>query len=287
MRAARGTALSAVAAAVISIVSVVTPASADPGDTLNGGCGSTGLTDVTVTNGQTAVVIYEASTSQEASGGPSTATVSCWIEINGVEGPSGRLTVTGNGAQSGQTATSYYASSTDVVLLCQQVSFEDGSTWTAPDGNVGKDCIAGSRAPVPTLAAYGSILISDTGTGPQAAWSYGGVFSCQFSTSGPPGAVTDAKVTCTLQSSPPSWYCPAMVVFRTTASVVGARASCDQTLDLGVGGTGWAIAALGDVVSTITCEAYVTSGALTPPYSVWCDEPGWPTKSLPRASLQI
>jgi len=279
--------LSVVAAAVISVVSVMSPASADPGDTLNGGCGWTPLADVdpTVTQGQTVVAIYESSTSQEASGGPSTATVYCWIEINGVELPSGSLTATGNGAQSGQTETSYSASSTDVVLLCQRVSFDDNSTWTAPDGNVGTDCIASSRAPVPPLPAYGGIVIRDTGTGPQAAWSYGGVFSCQFSTTGSPGALTDAKVTCTLNNPPSSWYCPAMVIYRSTTTTVGARASCDQTLDLGVGGNGWGAANLGNLTSTITCEAYVNSGALTPPYFVWCTEPGLPTKTLPRASL--
>lgn len=129
MRASRKTSLSVFAATVLAFVTPITSASADQGDTLTGGCGaSTGY-------------IYVAAYSQEASGTPSTATVSCWIDVNGVEQPGTRLTVTGSGVIAGAAEIVYSSAEDDVVSECQQVTFADGSTWTAKDGNVGTDCM--------------------------------------------------------------------------------------------------------------------------------------------------
>jgi hypothetical protein len=66
-----------------------------------------------------------------------------------------------------------------------------------------------------------------------------------------------------------------MIVSRTTASVVGARASCASTLDMGVGSSGSAAANLGLVDFAIVCEAY-SFAVLVPPYTVSCNEPGLP-----------
>lgn len=74
-----------------------------------------------------------------------------------------------------------------------------------------------------------------------------------------------------------------MILTRTTLTVVGARARCGSTLDMGVGTSGAATANLGHVDVGITCEAYVDFGVLVAPYSVTCNEPGLPTldTSLP------
>jgi hypothetical protein len=138
----------AVAATFMTLAGPVAAAHADFGDIIQGGCGvvtgplitSTGFT---VTVDGNAGVIYDLSVSKEQNGGPSDATVSCWIDVNGNEAPGTRLTVSDSavrGVEAGEQQISFGAGSSDVVTECQQVAFADGSTWVAPDGNIGTDC---------------------------------------------------------------------------------------------------------------------------------------------------
>jgi hypothetical protein len=133
------------------------------------------------------------------------------------------------------------------------------------------------------IPAYGSITISDEGFGPRATWTYDGLLFCDFSSNGPGGVASIATVFCYAEQSGVSLNCPQMIVTRTTLTVVGARAGCGGTLDMGVGTSGAAAANLGHVDVGITCEAYVNYGVLVAPYSVTCNEPGLPTlgTSLP------
>jgi hypothetical protein len=134
------TARAAIVATVLTLVAAGTSsARADEGDQLKGGCGFDTNSQPTLTGGQNVGVMYEASVSLHASGLPSTATVSCWIEVNGVEAPGTRTSQSGNGVQEGEATLSFTASGNDQVQLCQQVTFADGSTWVQ-DGNVGIDC---------------------------------------------------------------------------------------------------------------------------------------------------
>lgn len=135
---------------------------------------------------------------------------------------------------------------------------------------------APASATTTDVPAYGLIMISDTGSGPRALWTYDGLLSCTFTVTGPGGVPADAIVRCDASQSPVSLGCPRMVVSRATATEVGARATCATTLDMGVGTSGEASANLGHVYDDITCEAYVDIGVLVPPYSVTCDEPGLP-----------
>jgi len=130
------------AATVLAAAAPITPASADPGDTLRGGCGFDTEQSQILTNGQNQGVIYVAALSEEASGLPSTATVACWIDVNGVEQPGTRLTTTATGVVLNSAQISFSSVEGDLINECQQVTFADGSTWTAPDGNVGVDCPA-------------------------------------------------------------------------------------------------------------------------------------------------
>ena len=140
---------------------------------------------------------------------------------------------------------------------------------------VGMPATSAAETSVP---AYGMITISDPGTGVRATWTYDGLFDCTFSTNGPAGAASTATVTCTpsQNAGETQFSCPLMIVQRTTPTVVGARASCESTLDMGVGTSGAASANLGPVDFAIVCEAY-NFGVLVPPYSVSCDEPGLPS----------
>lgn len=139
-----------------------------------------------------------------------------------------------------------------------------------------------ARADVP---AYGSITISDAGLGPRWTWTYDGLLSCDSQVQGPGGVPQVITVTCYAGQSSVSLNCPLMIVSRTTLTVVGARATCGSTLDMGVGTSGAASANLGHVSVAIVCAAYVNYGVLVPPYSVTCNEPGLPTgASLPVGS---
>ena len=135
---------------------------------------------------------------------------------------------------------------------------------------------ASSADSTTAVPAYGTITISDPGTGVRATWSYDGLFSCTFSTNGPAGFASTATVVCIPSNTETIHFsCPAMIVSRSTLSVVGARSSCERTLDMGVGTSGSAEADLGPVDSSIVCEAY-NVGVLVPPYTVTCWEPGLP-----------
>jgi len=122
----RKTVFAGVATAVVAlVVTQGTAAYADAGDTLHGGCG----TNLTGVNGSYSGSEYELSVSQHADSTLSTATVSCWITVNGVEVHATRLTAGGFGLQAGELSVGFTAASTDVIQLCQQVVFLDGSTW--------------------------------------------------------------------------------------------------------------------------------------------------------------
>jgi hypothetical protein len=147
VKTAKRAAFGAFAATVMAMVTPLTSASADQGDTFTRGCGFDTSSNA-ATNGQDQGVIYVLGYSSEAPpapgtvGAPSTATVSCWIDVNGAEQPGTRLTVTGNGVIAGQQQIQFTSLDSDTVTECQQVTFADGSTWTAKDGNVGVDCPA-------------------------------------------------------------------------------------------------------------------------------------------------
>lgn len=152
MKTAKKAALGVLAATAMSFVTPLASANADQGDTLKGGCGFDTNQQATVTNGENQGEIYVTALSQEASGTPSTATVACWIDVNGSEQPGTRLTVTANGVIAGEQQISYSSVDGDIVTECQQVTFADGSTWTAADGNVGVDCPAATEVQIPPQA---------------------------------------------------------------------------------------------------------------------------------------
>lgn len=147
----------AIAATFLALAGPVTAAHADFGDTLKGGCGFTTAQNVFDTSGANEGVIYDLSISQEQNGTPSSATVTCWIEVNGNQALNNPLTVTDDvvpGVEAGANQIAFFANEFDYVTECQQVTFADGSTWVAPDGNVGTDCrpiIESQQPPQPIL----------------------------------------------------------------------------------------------------------------------------------------
>jgi len=119
-------------AVAVAIVAQGTAAMADTGNQLIGGCGLAVAKASPVTGDRFDGVIYEASVSLDGSNSPINATVQCWVEVNGVEAPFTHLNTGGFGFQEGTLSTAYTALATDVVSLCQEVSFLNGTTWTTP-----------------------------------------------------------------------------------------------------------------------------------------------------------
>lgn len=154
-----------IAATFMALAGPVGSAHADFGDTIKGGCGVAMVPNVT-SSGSTVTVdgtvnvgyIYDLSVSQEQNGLPSHATVTCWLVVNGFEQTQTRFSASDDvvpGVEAGALQTAYFADQSTSVVECQQVSFEDGSTWVAPDGNVGTDCRPVIQAPVPISPVIG------------------------------------------------------------------------------------------------------------------------------------
>jgi hypothetical protein len=170
VRTAKKAALGALAATVMAMVTPMTAASADQGDTLKGGCSFSTNRQAQVTNGQNQGVISDLSLSQEASGGPSGATVQCWIDVNGVEAPGSRISASGNGVQANSAQITFAAGDTDAISECEQVTFDDGSTWVGADGT-NPDCPAATTTQIPpqvvidtlntVIDAANAVLIAD------------------------------------------------------------------------------------------------------------------------------
>lgn len=126
-----------IAATLMALMTPMTTASADQGDTFTGGCGFDTALQAYLTNGSDIGNVYGTGVTQEANGTPSSATVSCWITVNGVEQPGTRLTfrIPGDGYQQ----VSFSANSTDRVRECLVVWFDDGSLWSGAHGT-NPDC---------------------------------------------------------------------------------------------------------------------------------------------------
>jgi hypothetical protein len=59
------------------------------------------------------------------------ATVTCWIDVNGIESPGTRSNYSGIGVQAGVNSISFTALPDDEVTICHQVAYADGSSEPA------------------------------------------------------------------------------------------------------------------------------------------------------------
>jgi len=140
----------------MALCAPLTVAHADQGDTLKGGCHFSTNQQQTVTNGQNQGVIADLSASQEATGAPSGATVKCWINVNGAKAPGTEIDASGLGVQQNEAQITFAAGDTDAVALCQQVIFDDGSSWVGADGT-NPDCPAAMSTQIPPQVVIDAI----------------------------------------------------------------------------------------------------------------------------------
>ena len=140
-----------VGAAAIGIVAAVTPAASAAGNTITGGCFLVAGANRTATQGQNGGFIGGASRTSIG------ATVTCWIDVNGVEAPGTRFSYPGsNGVQAGAWQVSYTASDTDAVTECQSVAYADGS-------NAPTICFAVTTTQAPPQAVIDLVItVADT-----------------------------------------------------------------------------------------------------------------------------
>lgn len=135
MRATFARVLVVAAAAVCATAVAIPTASAAGSDLIFGGCGFNTDENATVTGPDTNTgVIYDHSATFDATGLPTSATVSCQIQVNDVAAPGTTVSYSGFGLQAGANPISFTAAPDQSVSLCQRVVYGDGTDtgWVCP-----------------------------------------------------------------------------------------------------------------------------------------------------------
>jgi hypothetical protein len=131
--------LLAVLALTVSTLAAPTAAQAEFGDLIEGGCFFDTVDNPPPDGDVKQGVIGDLSVTTK---GPLTgATVSCWIEVNGLEAPGTRFSYSGYGVQAGADPISFVAGVGDPYWMCQSVVFADGTSQS--------DCANGGPAQIP------------------------------------------------------------------------------------------------------------------------------------------
>jgi hypothetical protein len=151
-----------VGASVLAILGAVSPAASATsslGDNIKGGCFFNTDENAVATNGQNQGVIGDLSATTDATGAPTGATVTCVIEVNGIKQTATQHSYSGTGVQAGSDPIVFTADSNATVLLCQDVTYADGSTET-------EICPAATSQDLPPQAVIDEInFIFDTVNG--------------------------------------------------------------------------------------------------------------------------
>jgi len=157
--------LALLAFGVTAVAAPAVPASAAFGsDSFTGGCFFDTDEQATATGGRNVGIIGDLSVTTDSNNAPTFATMSCWIEVNGVEAPGTRLSASGTGVQAGIATISFAAGDGDWIAECEQVVYADGtSDWGCPI-NHGE----GQLPPQFVLDALGFVL--DTVTAAEIAY---------------------------------------------------------------------------------------------------------------------
>lgn len=111
------------------IYALPTPSQTASGYTIRGGCLFLTFEQDVSTNGTNEGVIGDASVTTNPAGAPASATVTCYIKVNGTEVAGTRSTysaTTAPGVEAGMNPISFVAQATDVFALCQDVTFSTG-----------------------------------------------------------------------------------------------------------------------------------------------------------------
>jgi hypothetical protein len=119
-----------VAAIALGMGAFVAPAAhADGSNVIHGGCNFRTVQNVNnFSDAEYDGIIGDLSVTNDATGAPIGATVTCWLEVNDVEAPGTRFSYTGFGVQVGSDQISYVADDGDWISECRAVTYADGTT---------------------------------------------------------------------------------------------------------------------------------------------------------------
>jgi hypothetical protein len=119
-----------VGAAVVGLVATAAPPALAnaAGDSIRGGCFLATVNNAIVTGGHFFGVIGDLSFTTGPNGLPTDATVTCFVRVNGVVAPGTTFSYSGHGVQDGADEVPYTATDTDVVTVCQRVTYGDLTT---------------------------------------------------------------------------------------------------------------------------------------------------------------
>lgn len=150
----------ALGAAVLGVVTtlVIPPAAHASGETMDGGCFLIAVNGRGLTNFTMAGVIGDLSVTRDSTG-PTSATVTCWVVINGNEASGSRHSYSGTAVQAGADHVGFsLVGSSDRISLCQQVTYMSGATAQSCrqlDGLVSASSSALQTLVCPLLVALG------------------------------------------------------------------------------------------------------------------------------------
>lgn len=129
MRTTVTAAWAATAATFLTLVVAAAPVSANAaGDTTHGGCFFYTDENDFLTSDVHDGVIGDLSVTTDPAGLPTGATVTCYLEVSGVEAPGTRFTYSGTGVQAGIHRITFTAPIYGYVDECEQVTYADGTT---------------------------------------------------------------------------------------------------------------------------------------------------------------
>ncbi len=112
---------------VMLAASMLAPAAHAAADTIDGGCFILAVDLDSVTNFVTSGFLGDVSVTRDGAGLPTGATVTCWIEINGIESSGTRFAATGPGVQAGLIQVGFVRGDTDSIAVCERVAYADGT----------------------------------------------------------------------------------------------------------------------------------------------------------------
>jgi hypothetical protein len=129
MRTTVKAAWAATAVTFLTLVAAAAPASANAtGDRTRGGCFFDTDENDFLTSDVHDGVIGDLSVTTDPAGLPTGATVTCYLEVSGVEAPGTRFTYSGTGVQAGIHRITFTDPVYDNVDECEQVTYADGTT---------------------------------------------------------------------------------------------------------------------------------------------------------------
>jgi hypothetical protein len=176
------TLLRLIGALVVLLATDVVPAAYAATDEIDGGCFILALDTGAASNFATTGILADASVTHDDAMNPLQATVTCWVDVNGVEAPNTRFEWAGLGQQAGFDEVSFVRNGADSVFVCEHVLYADNTTMqtcypppteaTAPPQQV-QDALRGALDVVnptvcPVLAAHagdypGGVEITSSG----------------------------------------------------------------------------------------------------------------------------